>query len=223
MSNIAIAIDGPAGAGKSTIAKIVAKRLNFVYVDTGAMYRAVTLYALKNKFNPLDEELLCSKLDDIHIEIDSEDHVYLNGENVTTEIRTNEVSKLTSPVSAFPLVRKHLVEQQRNISKGKSVVMDGRDIGTNVLPNANVKIFLVASPECRALRRYKELKEKGENPVLGKILEEIKERDYRDSHRSVNPMRQAEDAVLVDTSAYTLEENVRQVLDVVKEKTGVEC
>lgn len=222
MPNISIAIDGPAGAGKSTIAKIVAKRLSFIYIDTGAMYRAVTYYALKKDFNPLNEKLLSSKLDKIHITLNSEDRVFLNGTDVSKEIRSPEVTKLTSPVSAFPEVREHLVKIQREMASKDSVVMDGRDIGTNVLPRAEVKIFMVASPECRAMRRYKELKEKGENPSLGKILMDIQERDYRDSHRKLNPMVKAHDAVELDTSSLDIDEVVKAVLKIVKEKTGVE-
>lgn len=222
MSNIAIAIDGPAGAGKSTIAKLVAKKLSFIYIDTGAMYRAVTYYAIKKNFSPLNEELLCSKLDKINITLNNEDKVFLNGTDVSKEIRTPDVTKMTSPVSAFPKVREFLVNKQREMAKNASVVMDGRDIGTNVLPDADVKIFMIASPECRAMRRYKELKAKGENPILGKILMDIQERDYRDSHRKLNPMVKAKDAIELDTSSMSIDEVVEAVLKIVKDKTGVE-
>lgn len=221
MSNIAIAIDGPAGAGKSTIAKLVAKKLSFIYIDTGAMYRAVTYYAIKKNFSPLNEELLCSKLDKINITLNNEDKVFLNGTDVSKEIRTPDVTKMTSPVSAFPKVREFLVNKQREMAKNASVVMDGRDIGTNVLPDADVKIFMIASPECRAMRRYKELKAKGENPILGKILMDIQERDYRDSHRKLNPMVKAKDAIELDTSSMNIDEVVEAVLKIVKDKTGV--
>lgn len=222
MSNIAIAIDGPAGAGKSTIAKLVAKKLSFIYIDTGAMYRAVTYYAIKKNFSPLNEDLLCSKLDKINITLNNEDKVFLNGTDVSKEIRTPDVTKMTSPVSAFPKVREFLVNKQREMAKNASVVMDGRDIGTNVLPDAKVKIFMIASPECRAMRRYKELKAKGENPILGKILMDIQERDYRDSHRKLNPMVKAKDAIELDTSSMSIDEVVEAVLKIVKDKTGVE-
>lgn len=220
MSYISIAIDGPAGAGKSTIAKGVAKNLGFVYVDTGAMYRAVTLYALKNGFDPLDEERLNSELKNIDIKLDSQDNVFLNGEDVSKAIRVNEVSKLTSPVSAFPKVRKYLVDLQRKIALTDNIIMDGRDIGTNVLPNAQLKIFMIATPQCRAERRYNELIERGETPVYEDILKDIQERDYRDSHRAINPMVKADDAIELDTSGMNLEQGIQAVMNIVNDKFG---
>lgn len=220
MTYISIAIDGPAGAGKSTIAKGVAKNLGYVYVDTGAMYRAVTLYALKRGFDPLDEERLNQELQNIDVQIDSQDNVFLNGEDVSKEIRINEVSRLTSPVSAFPKVRKYLVDLQRKIATTANIIMDGRDIGTNVLPNATLKIFMVATPECRAERRYKELIERGESPVYDDILKDIQERDYRDSHRALNPMVKADDAIELDTSGMNLEQGTKAVMDLIHERIG---
>lgn len=220
MNRLAVAIDGPAGAGKSTIAKILAKRLKAVYVDTGAMYRAVTVYALQKGFDPLDEKRLAEELSNIHIRLDGEDRVFLNGKDISSDIRSSEVSRLTSPLSAFPAVRAFLVEKQREMSASSPVVMDGRDIGTNVLPDAPVKIFLVASPECRAARRYRELLQRGEKPELGEILQDIRERDARDSSRALNPMVKADDAVEVDTSKMSVEEVVQTLLRIVEQKRG---
>lgn len=182
------------------------------------MYRAVTLYAIKKGFDPLDENKLSSSLKDIDIKLDSEDHVYLNGEDVSHAIRENQISKLTSPVSAFPEVRKFLVAKQREFATAHNVIMDGRDIGTNVLPHAQIKIFMVATPECRAMRRVKEFQEKGENPVYESILQEIKDRDYRDSHRALNPMVKAEDAIELDTSNMNLEQGIEATTNLIKDK-----
>lgn len=222
---IAIAIDGPAGAGKSTIAKQVASRLGFVYVDTGAMYRAVTLACLREGFDPSqDEARTIASLKDIHIRLTDDDKVFLNGEDVSAAIRTPEVSKITSPVSAFPKVRAFLVDQQRALARDANVLMDGRDIGTNVLPFAQVKIFMSASPKVRAHRRYEENLSKGLGGESEETIEkEIVQRDYNDSHRAVNPMRQAEDAVFLDTSDLSIDEVVDKVLEIVSAKTGAKA
>lgn len=219
---VAIAIDGPAGAGKSTIAKMVAKRLGFVYVDTGAMYRAVTLGCMKRGFDPsVEKDKTIALLPELNVELTTDGKVLLNGEDVSKEIRTSECSRLTSPTSAIPEVRKYLVAQQRKMAESADVVMDGRDIGTNVLPDAQVKIFMIASPEVRARRRYLEDKEKGVDADEEKILEEIRQRDYNDSHRAVNPLKQAEDAVYLDNSEMEAEESVNFILKLLEERTGV--
>jgi len=218
-----IAIDGPAGAGKSTIAKIVAKELKWIYVDTGAMYRAMALYCLRNGIALDDEETINANLKNIDIDITHDEdgqQVILNGENVNAFIRTEEVSLATSTVSAYKNVREKLVDLQRNLAEKTSVVMDGRDIGTTVLPNATTKIFLTASVEERANRRYKEYIEKGQEANLEEIKKEISERDERDRNRAVSPLRQAEDAVLVDTSFMSIEEVVAEILRIHGEKAN---
>lgn len=218
--NIAIAVDGPAGAGKSTIARMVAKKLGFVYIDTGAMYRAVTYGCLKAGFDPLDEARTTAALPGFDIRLTDDDRVFLNGVDVTTQIRSPEVSRLTSPVSAFLAVREHLVALQRKLAAKTDVVMDGRDIGTNVLPRAQVKVFMVASPAKRAERRVGELAAKGIKADYRTILAEINQRDYNDSHRAHNPLRQAPDAVRLDTTDMDVNGVVAKVLDIVREKTG---
>lgn len=216
-NNFNIAIDGPAGAGKSTIARAVARKLGFVYVDTGAMYRAMALYFLRKGLRQGDEEgitVACAAAD---IAIRYEDgcqQVILNGENVSGQIRTEAVGKMASAASVYPAVRAHLLELQRNLAAGTDVVMDGRDIGTCILPDADVKIFLTASPHIRALRRYKELTEKGIMCNLEEIEQDIIERDQRDSTRAVAPLRQAEDAVLVDGSAMTIAEVIGAIIGI---------
>jgi len=215
-----VAIDGPAGAGKSTVAKEAAKRLGAVYVDTGAMYRAVALYAIKNN---LEDDALISKLDKIKISIkyiDGAQRIYLLGEDVSDKIRTPEVSMGASKVATMPEVRLKLVELQRALADDQSVIMDGRDIGTYVFPNADVKIFLTASAEKRAERRYKELLEKGMDTTKEEILADIIKRDKNDSGRSFAPLKQADDAVLVDTSEYTLSESIEKVVEIISR--GVE-
>ena len=205
---IRIAIDGPGGAGKSTIAKMVAEKMNMEYIDTGAMYRAIGWMFSKNNVNTEDSAEVQDVLNRTAIDFDN-GKIFLNGEDISGEIRTPEISKAASVCSKLPEVRNKLVALQREIAEGKSVVMDGRDIGTNVLPNAEVKIFLTADPMVRAKRRYDQLLESGKEADLNSIFEDIKERDYQDTHRELNPLQQAEDAVLLDTSDMT----INQVLD----------
>lgn len=205
---IRIAIDGPGGAGKSTIAKMVAEKMNMEYIDTGAMYRAIGWMFSKNNVNTEDSAEVQDVLNRTAIDFDN-GKIFLNGEDISGEIRTPEISKAASVCSKLPEVRSKLVALQREIAEGKSVVMDGRDIGTNVLPNAEVKIFLTADPMVRAKRRYNQLLEGGKEADLNSIFEDIKERDYQDTHRELNPLQQAEDAVLLDTSDMT----INQVLD----------
>ena len=215
---INIAIDGPAGAGKSTIAKEVAKRLGYIYVDTGALYRSIGVNALKNNIDTKDTQGVIASLNGIKVElkyVDGIQKVYLNGEDVSEEIRMPEASMAASNVSAIPEVREFLLDLQRNMAKENNVLMDGRDIGTVILPNAQFKFFLTASANVRADRRYKELIEKGIEVDYNKLLEEIIERDYNDSHRATAPLKQAEDAVLVDSSNMTIEEAVNAILEVI--------
>ncbi len=215
MKHYSIAIDGPAGAGKSTIAKKVAKTLNFIYVDTGAMYRAMALYFLRNSIAPTDSggiEEACSKVD-VSIEYkDGEQLVILNGENVNGLIRTEEVGNMASASSVYKPVRLKLVELQRNLAKKENVVMDGREIGTFVLPEADLKIYLTASTKERARRRYEELKLKGIAADIEKIEQDIIERDHRDMTREFAPLKQAEDAIYLDSSELTIEEVVETIL-----------
>ena len=210
-----IAIDGPAGAGKSTIAKMIAKRKNYIYVDTGAMYRAMALYLIRNHVDPQDTEAIkkaCVQAD-ISIEYqDGEQVVLLDGENVNRYLRTEEVGNMASCSSPVPEVREKLVELQQKLAAKADVVMDGRDIGTVVLPKADVKIYLTASSHTRARRRYLELLEKGEDADMEKIEQDIIERDDRDMHREHSPLRQAEDAVLVDSSDMTVDEVAERIL-----------
>lgn len=214
-----IAIDGPAGAGKSTIAKRVAKELDFIYVDTGAMYRAMAHYFVINKIDIEDEALLKEACNKITVELQYEDgvqQVYLNGENVTPYLRTEATGNMASKSSAKAPVRAALLDLQRNMARDYNVVMDGRDIGTHVLPSAEVKIYLTASSKERANRRYKELIEKGEKADFDKIEADIIERDERDMNRAIAPLKQAEDAVLVDSSDMTIDEVVDYILDVAR-------
>lgn len=216
-----IAIDGPAGAGKSTIAKAVSKQLGYIYVDTGALYRTIGLNALRNNIDTKDEEKVTKTLNDIKVElkfIDGTQSVYLNGENVSEAIRTPEASIAASNVSALPPVREYLFNLQQNIAKNNNCLMDGRDIGTVVLPNANVKIFLTASAEERANRRYKELIEKGSEINYDEVLKDMKKRDYQDSHRKIAPLKPAEDAIILDTTKKTLEEVILDIKKIVEEK-----
>ena len=214
-----IAIDGPAGAGKSTIAKLVAKELGFLYVDTGAMYRAIALYLLENKVDYNEESLLLAALDKINIEIryiDGQQRVILNDRDVSDMIRREEVGNAASTTSALKPVRAKLLDLQREIAAKNDVIMDGRDIGTNILPNAELKIYLTASVEVRAERRYKELVEKGETPDLEEVKKGIEQRDYQDMNRDIAPLRQAEDAVLVDTSYMTIDEVVAKITELAR-------
>lgn len=211
-----IAIDGPAGAGKSTIAKLIAKERGCIYVDTGAMYRAMAIYFLRQGIVAEDEASINKACDDIEVVIKYEDNVqqvYLNGENVTSILRTEEVGKMASASSVYPAVRAKLLDLQRKLAKEYDVVMDGRDIGTHVLPNADVKIYMTASVEERANRRYKELVEKGDTSAdYEKIKADIAERDYRDMNREIAPLKQAEDAILLDTSDMLIEEVVKAII-----------
>lgn len=219
-----VAIDGPAGAGKSSLAKALAQRLGAVYVDTGAIYRAVGLSIARQGGDCRKPEDVLPRLPEIKLTLDfgsdGLQRMYLNGEDVTEAIRDNAVSAYASQVSAIPEVRAFLLEMQRQLAAEQSVVMDGRDIGTVVLPQAQVKIFLTASPEQRALRRWKELRAKGQEADLAVIQAEIIQRDYDDSHRAAAPLRRAEDAVEVDTSALNLEESLEALYTVVKERAG---
>lgn len=221
MSFVSVAIDGPAGAGKSTIARRVAAQLGYLYVDTGAIYRTVGLFARNQGVDPTDQEAVCRLLPGLQIQLqvegDGVQHMYLNGEDVTGKIREPEISRYASAVSAHPPVRTFLLEMQRELARTRDVVMDGRDIGTVVLPHATVKIFLTADPKVRALRRWKELQEKGIGDSLEQVLRDVEQRDYQDSHRAIAPLRQAEDAVLVDTSELTLEESIAVMLQTIKE------
>lgn len=219
---ISVAIDGPAGAGKSTLARRLAAELGYIYVDTGAMFRTIGLYALRAGKDPKDNEAVNALLPEISLRLDSvdgEQHIYLNGEDVSRLIRTDEVGMAASAVGANPAVRAFLLDQQRDMTRTQNVLMDGRDIGTVILPDAPVKIFLTASAESRAERRYKELAEKGQQVTMESVLHDINERDRQDMNRAIAPLRQAEDAVLLDTSALTLEESIASVLRIIREKT----
>ncbi len=211
-----IAIDGPAGAGKSTIAKTIAQRLEFIYVDTGAMYRAMALYFIRNGVDAKDETAINAACEKIHVGIAYEDgtqQVLLNGENVTGLIRTEEVGNMASKTSAYPKVRATLLDLQRDLAKKADILMDGRDIGTHVLPNADLKIYLTASSKVRAKRRYDELIAKGEEADLDQIEQDIIIRDKQDMEREIAPLKQADDAVLVDSSDMTIEEVVSCVVE----------
>lgn len=224
MSNIKIALDGPAGAGKSTVAKAVARELGIVYIDTGAMYRTAALFAIRNGIDIKNErEKLISRLDDIKMDIlytDNGQKMMLSGEDVSDKIRTEEVSMGASNIAVIPEVRLKLVDMQRELSKSKSVIMDGRDIGTYVLPDAELKVFLTASPECRAERRYKENIEKGMECNLSDILEDIKKRDKNDSEREFAPLKCADDAVLVDSTDMTLDEVIKTIKNLAEKTIG---
>lgn len=216
-----IAIDGPAGAGKSTIARRVAKELSFIYVDTGAMYRAMALYLLRKEVNRDDTEQIGNICQDAEISIEyqnGEQIVLLNGENVNSYLRTEEVGNMASVSSAVPRVREKLLSLQRKLAKDMSVVMDGRDIGTTILPDADVKIYLTASSLTRAKRRYLELQEKGTVCNLDDIQKDIEERDQRDMNREISPLRQAKDAVLVDSSDLTIQQVVDRILQIFRSK-----
>ncbi|MEE1191659.1 MAG: (d)CMP kinase [Blautia sp.] len=222
--SVNIAIDGPAGAGKSTIAKAVAKELEFIYVDTGAMYRAMALYLLQQGISPKETEKMeeaCAKAEISIVYEEGAQQVLLNGENVTGLLRQEEVGNMASVSSANPKIREKLVELQRILASRENVVMDGRDIGTCVLPNAQVKVYLTASARTRALRRCKELEEKGISCVLEEIEADINERDHRDMTREISPLKQAEDAVLLDSSDMTIEEVKEAIISLYKKSKGV--
>ena len=221
--SFAVAIDGPAGAGKSTIARAAAKALGFIYVDTGALYRSIGLNAIRNNIDTKDSVAVEASLNGLKVELAFDEQgaqvVLLNGEDVSSLIRTPEVSMAASAVSAVPAVRAFLLDLQRSMAKTQSVIMDGRDIGTVVLPNADVKIFLTASPEIRAKRRYDELIEKGQDVKYEDVLADVIERDYNDSHREIAPLKPAEDSKLADTSELTLAESINLIINLVKENT----
>ncbi len=219
--NYAIAIDGPAGAGKSTIAKVLAKELELIYVDTGALYRSIGYYTTQKGIALEDVDGIVAALDHLKVElryVDGVQRVFVNGEDVSDFIRAPAISMAASAVSAIPAVREYLLATQRDIAAHNSVVMDGRDIGTVILPDAKVKIFLTASPESRATRRFAELQEKGDPATYEEVLADMIKRDYDDSHRATAPLKQAQDAVLVDTSGDTLEQSVARIKAVVMEK-----
>ena len=210
-----VAIDGPAGAGKSTIAKLVAKEKGYIYVDTGAMYRGLAIHFLDKGIQPQETEKVIEACKDAEVTIAYEDavqHVYLNGKDISSRLRNEEVGNMASVTSAIPEVRKKLLELQQNLAKTQNVIMDGRDIGTCVLPHADVKVYLTASVETRAKRRYQELQEKGEDCNLEEIAHDIEERDHRDMTREIAPLKQAEDAVLVDSSDMTIAEVVKTIV-----------
>ena len=225
MKMVSIAIDGPSGAGKSTLARSAAAELGYLYVDTGAIYRTIGYYAHANHIDPKDEQAVASALPQVRVELtygdDGLQHMLLNGQDVTKEIRLPEISLCASAVSAHPGVRAFLLEMQRELARTHNVIMDGRDIGTVVLPDADVKIFLTASPEARARRRMLELEQRGTPEPYEKILKEIEQRDWDDSHRATAPLRQAEDAVLLDTTELNFEESREAHLKLIRERTGV--
>ena len=218
---VSVAIDGPAGAGKSTLARRLAAELGYIYVDTGAMYRAIGLYALRAGKDPKDNEAVNALLPEIELRfafIDGEQHIYLKNEDVSTAIRTEQVGMAASAVGANPAVRAFLLELQREMAKKQDVLMDGRDIGTVVLPDATVKIFLTATPEARAVRRWKEYRQKGTEVSYEKVLEDVKQRDDQDIHRAAAPLKQAADAVLLDTSEMDFEQSLAAMKKIIAEK-----
>ena len=223
MKKISIAIDGPSGAGKSTLARSVAAKLGYLYVDTGAIYRTIGYYMLQHKIDPQQEAAVLEALPKAEIQLtygaDGLQHMLLNGRDVTAEIRLPEVSLYASKVSAYPGVRAFLLEMQRQLARTHDVIMDGRDIGTVVLPEADVKIYLTASSQARAKRRWLELTQRGTPEPYEKILRELEERDYHDTHRSSAPLRQAEDAVLLDTTELDFAQSEAALLEIIKEKT----
>lgn len=224
--NLIIAIDGYSSTGKSSMSKIIAKNLGYTHIDSGAMYRAVTLYAFQHQYivdNKIDEQTLITNLSDIKIEfkqdlITQKNLSFLNGENVEADIRTMEVSKMVSPISEISAVRDYCVALQQQMGKKGGIVMDGRDIGTTVFPNADIKIFVTASPEVRAQRRFLEYQQQGKNISLDEVLKNVNERDYIDSHRAYSPLRKADDAIEVDNSNMNLEETVNKVMEIINSK-----
>lgn len=220
---VSVAIDGPAGAGKSTLARRLAAELGYIYVDTGAMFRTIGLYALRAGKDPKDNEAVNALLPGISLKfafIEGEQHIYLNGEDVSTAIRTEEVGMAASAVGANPAVRAFLLGMQRDMAKTQDVLMDGRDIGTVVLPDATVKIFLTASPEARAARRWKEYQQKGVEVSYEEVLADVRQRDYQDTHRAAAPLRQADDAQLLDTSEMNFEQSLEAMKKMIVEKVG---
>ena len=224
MSVYSVAVDGPSGAGKSTLSKAVAKELGIVYVDTGAIYRSIGYYIYKNGMDPKDAAAVVAVLPQIRVDMrysdDGLQHMLLNGEDVTEQIRLPEISMYASAVSAIPAVRTFLLEMQRDMARRSSVIMDGRDIGTVVLPKATVKFFLTASPEVRAKRRTKELLEKGQKADYEKILKDIQQRDYQDTHREVAPLKMTRDSVKLDTSDMTIDEVIAAMKETIAKKVA---
>ncbi|WP_156308307.1 (d)CMP kinase [Sphingobacterium endophyticum] len=221
MKNFVIAIDGFSSCGKSTVAKALAKNLNYVFIDSGAMYRAVTLYVQQNNIDINDNDAITKALDDIHIDFipnPEKTQILLNGIDVSEEIRTMEVSEYVSEVSAIKAVRTAMVKQQQALGKKRNIVMDGRDIGTTVFPNADLKIFMTASPQVRAERRFAELSAKGEVLTMEEVKENLSHRDHIDSTRAESPLRQADDAIVLDNSELNQEEQLKFVIDLVKQK-----
>ena len=225
MKTISVAIDGPSGAGKSTLAKSIAAKLNYLYVDTGAIYRTIGYHVFTKGIVPMVEAAVSGELPAIQVELtygeDGLQHMLLNGQDVTKEIRLPEISMYASAVSAHPPVRTYLLEMQRQLARTSNVIMDGRDIGTVVLPDATVKVFLPATSEERARRRCLELEQRGTPEPFEKVLKEIEERDWNDSHRAIAPLRQAEDAVLLDTTKLDFRQSEEALLNIIKEKTAV--
>ena len=220
---ISVAIDGPAGAGKSTLARRLAGELGYIYVDTGAMYRTIGLYALRAGKDPKDNEAVNALLPSIRLRlasVEGEQHIYLGDEDVSAAIRTEEAGMAASAVGANPTVRAYLLDTQRNMAKTQNVLMDGRDIGTVVLPDATVKIFLTASPEARATRRWKEYQAKGMPNTYEEVLADVKQRDYQDTHRAAAPLKQAKDAVLLDTSELNFEQSLAAMKEIIAQKVG---
>ena len=220
---INIAIDGPAGAGKSTVAKKLAEDYGYIYVDTGAMYRAMALYFLRQGIDSHDEAAIGRACETVSISLEYENgiqQVYLNGDNVSSELRTEAVGNMASNTSVYAPVRKKLVELQRELAGRRDVVMDGRDIGTVVLPDATVKIFLTAAPEARARRRWLEYQQKGMEVAFEDVLADVKQRDYQDTHRAAAPLKQAEDAVLLDTSDLNFEQSLAAMKKIITEKVN---
>ncbi|HEX2937852.1 MAG TPA: (d)CMP kinase [Ruminiclostridium sp.] len=216
-----IAIDGPAGAGKSTLSRMLASRLGFIYVDTGALYRTIGIFALRNGISPSDKVGVCGLLNKINIQIQfisGTQHVILNGEDVSQKIRTPDVSMAASQVSAIPEVRNFLLDLQKNLAANNNVVMDGRDIGTVILPNAKIKLFLTASPEDRARRRYEEMLSRGQKADYQNVLMDMKKRDEADSDRGIAPLKPAEDALIVDTTGFELKQSLEKLTSIVKER-----
>ena len=224
--NLIIAIDGYSSTGKSSMSKIIAKNLGYTHIDSGAMYRAVTLYAFQHQYivdNKIDEQALITNLSDIKIEFQQDpttqkNLTFLNGENVEADIRTMEVSKMVSPISEIPAVRDYCVALQQQMGEKGGIVMDGRDIGTTVFPHADIKIFVTASPEVRARRRFLEYQQQGKDISLDEVLKNVNERDYIDSHRAYSPLRKADDAIEVDNSNMNLEETVNKVMEIINSK-----
>lgn len=218
---ITIAIDGPSGSGKSTISKIIAKKIGFINVDTGALYRTIAYFFLENKINYKEKSEVLKNLNNISVSLKNENFsqtIFLNGVDVTQKIRTNEISMVSSEISVIPEVRQFLLKLQRDIAKENNVVIDGRDIGTVVLPNADVKIFLTADPKVRAKRRYNQLISKGQSTTFDEILELINKRDYNDIHRKISPLKKADDAILVDNSNLNQKNTVDKLMKIIEKK-----